>query len=304
MCSKSVPSLRIVLMRLLTSRIALGWLIVISALLAGLNGSGQNLTLNAGDTTGCSLYQQFEPPVRIERTGAGDALHFPLDVDQDGMMDVDFIVANSFGALGMASNYIHIAPIDSAVVHYSRIDTSFCYYGFKPVSIAGLLQRGDSIQSQQNFTKVETIVEEEKWFLKDTCQVMIFDTGRYYLAVKLLDHGLKGLAWIEMDLFARNWNGFSADIRAIAYKSKTASVNEQGTTDAVVFPNPSDGKITISLRRPGRKTLVTVTDLTGGRILQYLQNETMTTWSLPGGIYLIRFNEQDRIPLVRKVVVY
>ena len=286
------------------SRVVQGVIILIIGLITGTSASGQNIILVAGDTAGCTIYHRFEPPVRIVRTGAGPALQFPFDVDQDGIMDIRFIAANSFGAKGMASNFIHVVALDSAVLRYSHIDSTLCYYGFKPVYIAGLLNMGDTIQNQQNFTQEESIVEEEKWFLKDTCQVMISDTGRYYLGVKLLADGLKGLAWIDIRTYAPNFNGFSADISAIAYKSRTSPVVEYSEANAIVFPNPSNGALTISLKQPGRSTLVTVNDLTGRRILQFVQNESMATFSLSSGIYLIRFDEADRIPYVRKVVIF
>jgi hypothetical protein len=262
-----------------------------------------NFTIIAGDTIGLHYHKIFNPPHHIERIGIGDPVHFYLDVSGDGIDDVVFHCGNSYGAIGYANNYLTVTAVDTNFVCFSRVDSSYCFNGYKPLYFTNLFLLNDTIGDQLQYTQNENIIDKEIWSMGDTCTLGIVNTGLKYLALGIKSGVVAGLAWVKLDLFAQGYNGFSADVVETGFKTLINSMPENTAREVVVYPNPSDGDITIEI--PGLKGIWTaeIYDVVGREIITTTLTSKITRISLDKGAYLLKLTRQDQHSLIKKIVV-
>lgn len=256
----------------------------------------------AGDTSQLSHHYCFNPPEHIERIGMGDPIEYDLDVDLDGFDDISIKCANSFGALGYASNYFTVKAIDSNEICYAYFDSSYCFNGYKPVYFAKLFSINDTIKNELAYGKNEIIISKELWFMKDTCTFNYADIGAKYLAVRLNSHGIRGLAWVSIELFAKNSNGFSADLIETGFKSVTSSIPENVLPALLVYPIPSNGFVNIITPEWNGPITATIFDMSGNEILVKKLNAKKTGINLVNGIYVLIVSDKNKNLLTRKII--
>lgn len=264
---------------------------------------GQILSIAAGDTSALTKHHSFTPPHHIERVGPGDPVEYYLDVNLDGFNDISIKCGNSYGALGSASNYLTVKSIDSNDVCYASVDSSYCFNGYKPVYFAKLFNISETITNELTYTKNEIVISKEFWVMNDTCVFNHENTGAKYLAVRLNAHGIRGLAWVSIELYPKNSNGFSADIKETGFKSLTSSISVNVSPEILVYPNPSDELLNIRIPELNGNMTATIFDLSGKEILVKELNEKMTTLKLPDGTYLLKITGKHSELLIRKVIV-
>lgn len=264
---------------------------------------GQRINIIAGDTTGLTRHQRFDPPVHIERTGTGDPVEYSLDVNLDGINDILFKCDNSYGASGYASNYLTVVALDSNSVCYARVDSSYCINGYKPLYFTELFNVNDTIYELPEYTQNVTIIDKELWFMGDTCSLWVESTGLKYLAVRIHSNGMNGLAWVGMELFEKNSNGFSADIKETGFSSVINTVPDNSADEVAVFPNPSEGIVNIVI--PGLQGVVTASlfNMLGMEIGSLRLREQRSTISLSQGTYLLKISRGAVVYKITKIVV-
>jgi hypothetical protein len=264
---------------------------------------GQFISIVAGDTSELSQHQYFNPPAHIERAGVGDPVVYNLDVNLDGFNDISVTCANSYGAMGYASNYLTVKAIDSNDVCYANVDSSYCFNGYKPVYFAKLFNISDTITSELTYTQNELIISKELWFMKDTCSIYVENTGVKYLAVRLKSHGASGLAWVNLELFAKNPNGFSADLKETGFKSVMSSISDHFLSGILVYPIPSHGPVNIYIPEIGGYMTASIFDLSGREILVKELNKKNTTLNMRKGTYMMKVSWKNSNFLVRRIIV-
>ena len=264
---------------------------------------GQVFSIVAGDTSELSRHHYFNPPEHIERIGIGDPIEYNLDVNLDGFADITIKCGNSYGAIGYASNYFTVKAIDSNDICYAYVDSSYCFNGYKPVYFAKLFNINDTISTEMNYSQNEIIISKELWFMNDTCTFYHESIGAKYLAVKLNSHGINGLAWVNLELYAKNPNGFSADLRETGYKSVTTSIPENVFSAILIYPIPSNGFININIPELDGKLTASVFDLSGNEILVKELNTKKTTIKLGNGTYVMEVTDKNKNLMIKKLIV-
>jgi len=264
---------------------------------------GQIFSIVAGDTSALTQHRYFNPPEHIERVGIGDPIEYNLDVNQDGFNDISIKCGNSYGAMGYASNYFTVKAIDSNDICYAYVDSSYCFNGYKPVYFARTFNIGDTISIEMTYSKNEIIVSKELWFMNDTCPFSHENIGAKYLAVRLNSHGINGLAWVNLELYPKNSNGFSADLRETGFKSVTTSVLENDLPALFIYPNPSDGYVNIIIPEWNGSMTASLFDLSGHEILVKELYTKKTTIKLTNGTYVMKVSDKNKKTLTRKIIV-
>jgi hypothetical protein len=264
---------------------------------------GQILSIAVGDTSALTQHHSFTPPHHIERVGPGDPVEYNLDVNLDGFNDISIKCGNSYGAIGSASNYLTVKSIDSNDVCYASVDSSYCFNGYKPVYFAKLFNISETITNELTYTKNEIVINKEFWVMNDTCVFNHENSGAKYLAVRLNAHGIRGLAWVSIELYPKNSNGFSVDIKETGFKSLTNSINDNTFSAISVYPNPSNGLLNIHIPELNGNMTATISDLSGKKILVKELNTKTTALQLPVGAYIMKIAGKHNELLIRKVIV-
>jgi hypothetical protein len=264
---------------------------------------GQFLSMVAGDTSKLEQHHYFNPPEHIERVGMGDPIEYNLDVNLDGFDDISVKCANSYGAMGFASNYITVRAIDSNEVCYASVDSSYCFNGYKPVYFTKLFNINDVITNELSYSQKEMIIDKELWVKNDTCTFKHENSGAKYVAVRVNSHGIRGLAWVSIELYPKNSNGYSADIRETGFKSITSSISGNILPSILVYPNPSKGFLNIDIPELKGNITVTIFDEGGNEILVKELHTKKTTLQLADGKYVMKVSDQDKIVLIKKIIV-
>jgi hypothetical protein len=264
---------------------------------------GQTVSMVAGDTNGLSRVHYFNPPEHIERVGFGSPVEYDLDINLDGFNDLVIKCENSYGAMGHASNYLTVTSVDSNDICYAGVDSSFCFNGYKPVYFPKLFDIHDTITSALNYSREEIILSKELWFMNDTCPFFHERVGAKYIAVRLNSHGANGLAWVSLDLFPKNANGFSADLLETGFKSVTTSIPDNILPGFMVYPVPSDGLVNIVIPDGTGNMTATIFDVTGKEILVKGLTAKKTTLKLAHGTYLIKLLLKNKELFTKKIIV-
>ncbi|MEI7726688.1 MAG: T9SS type A sorting domain-containing protein [Bacteroidota bacterium] len=264
---------------------------------------GQILSLVTGDTSALTQHHYFTPAEHIERVGPGEPVEYNLDVNLDGFNDISVKCANSYGAMGYASNYLTVKANDSNEVYYAQVDSSYCFNGYKPVYFAKLCNISDTITNELTYSQKEMIINKELWFMNDTCSFNHENTGAKYFAVRLNSHGIRGLAWVSIELFPKNSNGFAADIKETGFKSITSSISGNFHPEILVYPNPSNGLLNIHIPEMNGNITATIFDLLGKKILVKELFTKMTTLSLANGTYILNIAGKHKELLMQKIIV-
>jgi len=264
---------------------------------------GQFLSIVAGDTSVLSQHQYFNPPEHIERVGMGDPIEYNLDVNLDGFNDISIKCDNSNGAMGYASNYFTVKAIDSNNICYAYVDSSYCFNGYKPVYFAKLFNLNDRITNELTYSQNEIIICKELWFMKDTCTFNLENIGAKYLGVKLNSHGTSGLAWVSLELYAKNSNGFSADLKETGFKSVTSSTSEGVLPAVLVYPIPSNGFVNVIIPELNGFLTATIFDMFGNEILVKELNTKKTTLKLAHGAFVLKVSDNSKSLLIKKLII-
>ena len=278
-------------------------LLTLLAFLFLTGAQAQTLKMAAGGTTGLSAHRIFEPPDSVECTIFNHPVVYNLDVNQDGFNDLYLSCDYSYGALGLASYYLTAQALDSNEICYGTVDSSHCYNGYKPMYLAKLFNFGDTISDEMTFRQGEIIFSKVFWIMKDTCPYSYASSGSKYMAVRLNSHGIRGLAWVSLELFAPNGNGFSADVKETGFLSGLTSVPEQPASGPAIYPVPATGTVSIEVPEANLRSVMVVTDLAGHLVLQKELNSNITQISLNPGAYLVRITDRWNRVQVRKCVV-
>jgi len=228
---------------------------------------------------------------------------YNLDVNLDGFNDITIKCENSFGALGYASNYFTVKAIDSNDMCYEYVDSSYCFNGYKPLYFAKLFNFNDTISFEMSYGQNEMVISKELWFLKDTCTFYHENIGAKYLAVRLNSHGINGLAWVNLELYAKNLNGFSADLRETGYKSLTTSIPENVVPAILIYPIPSNRFVNIDIPELDGKLTATIFDLSGNEIVVKELNTKKTTLEFSIGTYIMKVSDKNKNLLIKKLIV-
>ena len=205
--------------------------------------------------------------------------------------------------MGYASNYFTIRALDSNSVCYTRVDSSYCFNGYKPIYFARLFNMYDTIKEQFLFSANEMIIDKELWFKGDTCSFWHENAGAKFIAVKLDSHGMKGLSWINLELYPKNYNGFSADVKETGFKSRVSSIWENVSPGIVIYPNPSDGYVNIVIPELIANVSAVICDLSGNEIASIDLNRKNSRIRLAKGTYLLKISLNKKAALVKKVFV-
>lgn len=262
-----------------------------------------NFTIIAGDTIGLHYHKIFYPPQHIERIGMGDPVHLYLDVSGDGIDDVVFHCGNSYGAMGYANNYLTVTAVDSNFVCISRVDSSYCFNGYKPLYFTSLFVMNDTITDQLQYTQNENIIDKELWSMGDTCTFWVENTGLKYVALRIKSGAIEGLAWVKLELFPLGFNGFSANIVETGFKTQVNSIPEDITGEVTVYPNPSDGVFNIEI--PGIQANFTaeIFDAVGREIISMNPTSKLTQIRLDKGVYLLKLTRKNQNFVIKKIIV-
>jgi hypothetical protein len=265
----------------------------------------QVFSIVAGDTNGLSQHHCFNPPEHIERSSFGmeNPIVYNLDVNLDGFDDITIKCGNSIGALGMASNYFTVKSIDSNDICYEYVDSSYCFNGYKPLYFAKMFNSRDTISFEMSYGQNEIIISKQFWIMKDTCSIYHVNIGAKYLAVRLNSHGINGLAWVNLELFAQNLYGFSADLRETGYKSITTSIPKNVFSAILIYPNPSYGFVNIDIPELDGKLTASIFDLSGNEILVKELNTKKTTLKLGSGTFVMKVSDKSKNLLIKKLIV-
>lgn len=262
-----------------------------------------NFSIIMGDTNGLSYYRVFIPGHHIERVGIGDPIHYYLDVTGDGIDDVIFQCGNSYGAMGYANNYLKIAAIDSNAICYSRVDSSYCFNGYKPIYFTSLFLVNDTVTNWLQFTQNDNIIDLQSWVTGDTCSIMVENVGIKYVAIQIKAGDREGLAWIKLELFSIGYNGFSADVVETGFKTQINSLTENAYREVSVFPNPTDGIITIDIPDFKGKCDADVVDMFGKTVLSTTLTSKVSHIELGKGFFLLKLTWDNQSSIYKKIVV-
>jgi hypothetical protein len=115
--------------------------------------------------------------------------------------------------------------------------------------------------------------------------------------------GVHGLAWVSLELFEKNYNGFSADIKETGFKSAMSSIPENKFPDVLVYPNPSDGLINIEIPESAGNLTVCIFDLYGNEIRTSTLDKKVSMPGLKQGAYFLRLSDRQQRSLIKKVIV-
>jgi hypothetical protein len=262
----------------------------------------QEFSIVAGDTIALSGHRPINPPDHIERVGIGTPVVYNLDVNLDGFDDISIECGNSYAAMGYGSNYMTVTALDSNAVCYSHVDSSYCINGFKPLYFTRLFDLNDTINDLLAYTQNETIIDKELWFMGDTCHMLVENIGAKYIAVRLNSHGIEGLAWISLELFAKTINGYATDVNETGFKSIMSSTPEKSLLVSV-YPNPSNGWINICLPRSALGLTTHVFDLIGNEVMTIVPYDMNSHIWLPKGSYILKVSRKWQIPVVEKIII-
>jgi hypothetical protein len=171
------------------------------------------------------------------------------------------------------------------------------------VYFAKLFNISETITTELTYSQNEIIISKEFWVMNDTCVFNHENTGAKYLAVRLNAHGIRGLAWVSIELYPKNSNGFSADIKETGFKSLTNSINDNRFSAISVYPNPSNGLLNIHIPELNGNMTATIFDLLGNEILVKELNTKLTTLNLANGTYILKIAAKHKVLLIRKIIV-
>jgi len=257
-----------------------------------------------GDTINVTYHKILYPPDTVKQRIPGYPDSLFIDINNDGHFDFLFLSKGDLeGTLGAGQAYFTISPFDSNSVMYKTMDTSECIVSaIRPIIKSFKFK--DTLTEHDPDCFEKSFINYQLWMVGAPCGVYFGDYMGKYLGLKIHSFSANGLAWIKIKTIDGGFSyGPVGIIEEFAYKSLINSISEINSSECRIFPNPSSGKVTISIPHGLLPATVTIYNYLGMKLTEKVLTNNLLTIDLPRGIYIVQMASKNIYRQSEKLIV-
>lgn len=261
----------------------------------------------AGNYNVTDNYHNYNPDTIIKCAWSGglcNSIDFPIDVNNDGIIDFSFKAKNQQGGMGSGDTYVQINALNNNQVAWGNTDT--CVGSPFYTKMAKDFMLNEQIANFNMWEGATSIYVTRNYWFSGTynCNINITDSSAIIgTRIFVLNDTLYG--WIKLNnIYSHSYEaGFTIEEYA-CNKGTVGIIETKEENFFIAYPNPSKDKVFLKLSFAIKECVLTLFDLNGRELIreQINNNDTqIDISSLSKGIYYIKLINDNSV-FVKKIL--